>query len=344
MPVEKPVASAPPPGAPAVADAGGAAFDLALEEVPSGRWSGAQGNTPMSVGRIWGASGHVFVVGNGVILHSADRGLHWLATAGPAGWPGVWGSSIDDVYVGGSTVVRSTDRGQTWTPVAAVEGSVTSVWGSGPEDVYVVGKGKSPFVARTRDHGRTWTTQRPSTDADWLYAVAGRGPDDVWIAGKGSKKDPKSSIGYHTTAILVRSTDGGRSWKSVTPAKSAMTDNEEIRNLCFSGSGTLFASYSYGVFTTADHGKSWSFAVDGGGEILGLGCFGREILVGARNRNFRHSVDEGATWTSDDLDRVWRDPALFTLQAMFVADTGEVYVGGEAYNRSGGGTLVRRAP
>jgi hypothetical protein len=166
----------------------------------------------------------------------------------------------------------------------------------------------------------------------------------VWLAGQRKVTDPKSRIGYHTTAVLVRTTDGGKSGKAASVATTRMTDNEEIRNLCFTASGALFASYSYGVFVTRDEGKTWSRSVDAGGEILGLGCSGQELLVGARNRNFRHSVDEGATWTSNDLDGVWKEPQLFTLQAMFVADTGETYVGGEAYNRHGAGTLVRRAP
>jgi len=124
-------ASSPVPAAP-TSDAAGPAFDLTLDGSTPGAWSGAQGNTSMSVSRIWGAAGHVFAVGSGVILHSADRGLHWTAAPGPTGWPAVWGSSIDDVYVGGATVVRSTDRGQTWTPVATPAGSVTALWGQRP--------------------------------------------------------------------------------------------------------------------------------------------------------------------------------------------------------------------
>jgi hypothetical protein len=318
-------------------------FALVLAETPEGKWSGVHSNAPVSITGIWGAGGHVFAVGSGTILHSADRGLHWTSAPGPSGWVAVWGSSLDDVYIAGDAIVRSTDRGATWTAVTAAPASVDALWGSGPDDVYAVAN-SPPIVVRSRDHGKTWKKLTVPVSADWLYDVAGTGPRDVWVAGKGKVDDRRSPLGYHTTAVLARSTDGGTTWKKVLPTSTGMTDNEEIRNLCFSASGLLFASYSYGVFSSGDSGASWRFAVGGGGEILGLGCSGREILVGARNRNFRHSSDDGATWTSNDLDSVWIDPALITLQATFVADGGEAYVGGESYKERGKGTLLRRGP
>jgi hypothetical protein len=331
-------ASAPRDAPSAALDAGSAAADLVLADGPPTTWSGARGNALAAITGIWGTGDHVFAVGSGFILHSADRGLRWTRTPGPTGWVTVWGSSVDDVYVGGDATIRSVDRGTTWTATSRPRGSVASIWGSGPTDVYAVSDGASPLVSHTADHGETWTPVAVGLKASWLHAIAGSGPKVVWVAGTGEVHDPRSPIGYHTTALLARSADGGKTWKSVAVAKPGTTDNEEIRNLCFTASGMLVASYSYSVHGTVDEGRTWKQLVVPGTEVLGLACSGREILVGARNRTFRRSDDEGATWTSNDLDAVWSsDRALIALQAMFVSDSGQAYVGGE------GGTLLRRA-
>lgn len=350
-PPPAPPAEAAP--APAAASAPETPTDITSLDGPPGTWVGAQGNTAFSVVGIWGASGHVFAVGPGVVLHSSDRGVHWSTWRSPSTWAAVWGSSVDDVYVAGDTVWHSVDRGATWTPSTTPAGNVSSLWGSGPGDVWVAGNEAAPgrgdpgepFVAVTRDHGKTWQPVHPRLpQGAWLNSVSGTGPNDVWVAGSAHVKDPKSGIGYHTVPVLVRSTDRGKMWKAVQPAATGMTDNEEIRNVCFTASGMLVASYAYGVFTSKDAGKTWTSAMPVGTEIVGLTCSGQTILVGARNCNFRRSTDEGAHWTSDDLAPLWPKPVFFTLQAAFVADTGEEYVGGEAYNRHGGGTLLRRAP
>jgi hypothetical protein len=314
------------------------AADLVLAPASPGAWSGAHGNAPASITGIWGTGGVVFAVGSGTILRSTDRGLHWAASPGPLDWPAVWGSSVDDVYVGGKEVVHSTDRGATWTPTAPLPGSAYAIWGSGPDEVFAVGGGDAPFIVQSRDHGKSWQALTSGVRTGWFYDVLGAGKGEVLVAGK---KDGAN----HTSAELLSSTDGGKHWTSLPVARPKMTDNEEIRNLCFSASGTLYASMSYAVYATRDRGRTWKLAADVGTEVIGLGCFGREILIGGRNRRFRRSADDGQTWSEADLDGVWgADRALISLQAMFVAETGEAYVGGEAYNLAGHGTLLRRAP
>jgi photosystem II stability/assembly factor-like uncharacterized protein len=233
--------------------------------------------------------------------------------------------------------MRSTDQGASWAKAAPLPGPAHAIWGSGPEDVYAVGGGTAPFIAHTKDHGKTWRILAHGLKEGWFHAVTGRGPGDVLVAGKGHEQG-------HTTAVLLRSTDGGKRWAAVPVAKPGMTDNEEIRNLCFSSSGTLYASMSYAVYTTRDLGKNWRLAVGVGTEVLGMRCFGADVYVGGRNRKMLHSPDDGRTWDEHELDRVWTDPALISIQSMFVAETGEVYIGGESYASGGGGTLLRRAP
>jgi hypothetical protein len=319
--------------------------DLTLADAPSGRWSGAEGNAAVAITSIWGTGDDVYAAGNDSVLRSHDRGRHWLASRGPTGHPTLWGSSADDVYIAGATVLHSTDRGATWTQTAAPPASTTGIWGSGPDDVYVIGSTPNGFIARTQDRGKTWKLLETLQNT-WLFAVAGTGPRDVWVAGHGD-------AGGHTAAVLKRSTDGGASWKNVKLAKPGDTTNEEIRNLCFGPSGTLYASYSYSVWSTADQGRTWARATVPTwpmhadrlpAEVIGLACGGRQVLAGGRNRSFSMTTDGGTTWSATDLDAVWTQPALITLQAMFVAPTGETYLGAEGASGGGGGTLLRRTP
>jgi photosystem II stability/assembly factor-like uncharacterized protein len=287
----------------------------------------------------------VLAAGSGALLLSNDRGAHWNKVADFDGAT-AWGSSIDDVFVGGAGVLHSTDHGKTFAKLNFPTNGVMAIWGSDASDVYAVtldSGASGGQVMHTEDHGQTWKDLQAGLKAK-LYAIAGTGPLDVWVAGQGRVTDTKSPLGYHTSAVLAHSVDRGKTWKSVPAAKPGMTENEEIRRLCFTAAGMLVASYSYSVYGTADAGKTWKSLSDVGAEVIGLACHDREILVGARNRNFRRSLDEGATWSAKDLDSVFKDPALITLQAAYVADTGEEYVGGEAYNRQGAGTLLRRAP
>jgi photosystem II stability/assembly factor-like uncharacterized protein len=333
-----------PPRSPSVALAAAApTVALTLAPAPPGGWSGTHGNSRASVTGIWGASGHVFAVGTDIILHSTDRGLHWSSTPGPrADWTAIWGASIDDIYVGGQPIVRSTDRGATWAEAAPLPGAAHAIWGSGPDDVYAVGGasgvggGSSPFIARTTDHGRTWSVLPHDVKSGWFYDVVGTGPGEVLVSGLSRGKE-------HTSAVLLRSTDGGRRWTHLPVAEPRMVDNEQIRSLCFSTSGTLYASMARALYATQDWGKTWNLAADVGAEVLGLGCFGREIFVGGRDRRFLYSRDHGKTWDPREIERYWTEAAMISFQSMFVAETGETYVGSETPSWRGSGTLLRRA-
>lgn len=317
--------------------------EVTLAAAPPGGWSGTHGNSRASVTGVWGASGHVFAVGTDIILHSTDRGLHWSSTPGPrADWTAIWGASIDDIYVGGEPIVRSTDRGATWAKTAPLPGAAYAIWGSGPDDVYAVGGvarasgGSAPFIARTTDHGETWSVLPHDVKSGWFYAVVGAGQGEVLVSGLSRGKE-------HTSAVLLRSIDDGKKWTHLPVAEPRMVENEQIRSLCFSTSGTLYASMARALYATQDRGKTWNLAADVGAEVVGLGCFGREIFVGGRERRFLYSRDDGKTWDTREIERYWTEPAMISFQAMFVAETGETYVGCETPSWKGSGTLLRRA-
>ena len=302
---------------------------LTLDTVAPGEWSGSHANAPVAASGLWGDASSVFAVGNGTILRSTDRGVHWTTTRGPSDYPVVWGASIDDIYVGGATVVRSTDRGTTWVPAEALPGSVYGLWGSGADDVWAVG-GSPAFVAHTSNHGATWTEVKlPGKPLEWVYDVSGAA-SDVWIVGK-----RRGAKGVESAIFL--STNRGKAFTELAPPKPGMTDNEQSRKVCVTPSGATFLAMSYSLYATRDKGKTWKLATPiNNSEVLSLACRDRQIVVGGRNHALFVSKDDGASF---------RTVSLEAPQAAFIAPGGEVFVALESYDQGKGkGTLLRREP
>jgi photosystem II stability/assembly factor-like uncharacterized protein len=318
---------------------------VTLDPAPSGAFSGAAGNAPGGITGIWGVGPYVFASGPGMILRSEDGGLHFTRTTGPGDWASVWGASEDDVYVAGDGAVRSTDRGKTWSRVGRLPGYAYGLWGSGPDDVYVVGGGNHPFVARSTDHGATWVELPTPISSGWLYGVTGTGPREILVVGKGRVDAPGARQDLPpTAAVFLRSTDSGRHWSRIPPFKPGTTEFEESRGACFTRKG-LFAASSYALYFTPDLGRTWKEATPVGAEVLALACRGDDVIVGGRNRKLFLSRDGGKTWTSDPLGGLWTAPSLSSVQAAFVGEKGEVFVGFEGlYDKSRRGSLFRRSP
>lgn len=337
-PVE--IVIAPPPSSATVEPT---EVDVTITPGPAGSFGGAAGNAPHGLTGVWGAGNHVFAVGPGMILRSADRGLHFQRSVGPGGAPSVWGASADDVYVAGNRVVRSTDRGATWSDVGPLPGVAKSIWGSGPEDVYVVGgEDEHPFIARSIDHGATWVDLE-SPFSGLIQGVTGSGPHELLVVGLGSLKGSPWDPSRSSSSVFLRSTDSGRQWTSLPSFPSGLSF-AAVHRACFSAKG-LFAATTYDLYFTPDLGRTWKLATPVGAEVLALACRGDEILVGGRNRKLFTSRDGGATWGADPIGALWTAPSLSSVQAVFVSEGGEAFVGFEGlYDKEQRGSLFRRSP
>ena len=214
-----------------------------------------------------------------------------------------------------------------------------AIGGRDASNVFAVGIG--PFIVHTIDHGRTWQAVTHGITDGTFYDVVSA-PPDLFVTGLRREPSTTSSLGYHTVAVILRSSDGGVSWTSITPPVPGMSENEETRHVCFTSSGKMFVAMSYSVYSSSDRGRTWVNATSVGTEVLGLACSGREILVAARNRKFLDSKDDGATFGEHELDGVLTGRELIALEAAFISNDGAAYVGGEAYTSSGAGTFLRR--
>jgi photosystem II stability/assembly factor-like uncharacterized protein len=140
---------------------------------------------------------------------------------------------------------------------------------------------------------------------------------------------------------LLVTRDHGKNWKRITPPKPT-GDDQSITHVCFAGSGKMFVTTSYKVYTTTNRGKSWEslFTTDSA-EILDFACRGKEIYVAGRGRHFHHSIDEGRTWNDGELNPVFTGKAMASVQAVHVTERGEAFAGGEGEYSDHSGSLFR---
>jgi sialidase-1 len=233
--------------------------------------------------------------------------------------------------------VRSTDGGKTWGPVQVVadtpwddrdphicplrDGTLLVNWFT-----YYAGsptarpgdgvRYKEIWLARSTDGGRTWSEPelipctanahygvsapvRPMPDGTLLMPIYREMPDPlrVW-------------------SLVIRSTDGGRTWSDPVPVDADNDDNDEpdiVRRrdgslLCVMrsnrGDCTMWRSVS------RDGGKSWSRSVPIGfpGHAPYLLRTSRGILLVAHRlpgTSLHYSLDEGETWSANvEVDTV----------------------------------------
>ncbi|MHB8509929.1 MAG: WD40/YVTN/BNR-like repeat-containing protein [Candidatus Dormibacteria bacterium] len=148
-----------------------------------------------------------YVMGKGVYV-SQDQGQNWslrggqgLSLMGPMlvlpGANGVLGLDMQ----GG--LVRSTDSGISWRPVGA--GLMVSWIAADPADAsHLIALGTT--LEQSHDGGVTWSAV-PGTLPSGVAAIAiGAGPGAPWYAGSLSNQ----------RAVILRSTDVGKTWQVVT--------------------------------------------------------------------------------------------------------------------------------
>ncbi|MFO0550704.1 MAG: hypothetical protein U0271_20080 [Polyangiaceae bacterium] len=238
---------------------------------------------------MWGANDLVLAVGlRGTILRSTDRGATFVQVeSGTTTFlTSVWGDGRGTIFVGGqNALLRSTDWGQSFADLGFVGEEYASIWGDGKGEVLVTSERGSLY--RSVDNGAHWETTSLSMAKPEGGTVFLRG---VWQADNGS-------ITVAAEDSLVRSTDGGRTYKrQISPAK---TNIEAIWGL---GSELYLLERAGALWRSADGGQSFEKTASFPGQASGL--FGLPRGAGLDLYALGYG---GEIWRSIDRGKTWRD-------------------------------------
>lgn len=182
----------------------------------------------------------------GVILHTSDGGLTWMAqrSGTTSDLKAVTCASTAVAWAVGmsGTVVHTTDGGTTWSAQGAGTGAnLYAVACAGTASAWAVGSGG--VITHTGD-GDTWTTQTSNTGA-LLHGVACYGALDAWAVGSG---------------VIRHTSDGGSTWSVQTP----QTPGIVFEAVACSDTLDAWAVGDAGAIErTTDGGVTWTDAASG---------------------------------------------------------------------------------
>lgn len=223
------------------------------------------------------------------LLRSIDRGRTWesVATEVNAFRLTVHPTDPDRLHAGWlqsgawAAPAESRDGGRTWTHAYVAEGTVAFTFAHDPHRSGVIWAATSVGPWRSRDDGATWT-HASGLDALFIpiaYHSSPRPPALHSIGGIAvDPHDPARILGWTCDAV-IRSTDGGRSWK-------------------YAHDGLSICSSRDGLWRPGCPSKGWDSPVCSGGprslafdpEVPGL------VYVTTANGPYR-STDGGLTWS-----------------------------------------------
>jgi photosystem II stability/assembly factor-like uncharacterized protein len=198
------------------------------------------------------------------VVRSRDGGRHWTEIAksrmhatGPSisflnektGW--ISGESMD----ASEWILRTDDAGSHWRKLSEhfIQGMefITPLVGVGSEF-----DGNTSEFAKTTDGGRTWH-RSAVPDVKFISRIVFITPEIGWIAGTNALSDDLNG----RVAYVLRTVDGGRSWKSCQiPSENRVADIQDLFFLNASDGWLItwhFNNEGTHLFRTTDGGRTW---------------------------------------------------------------------------------------
>jgi photosystem II stability/assembly factor-like uncharacterized protein len=194
------------------------------------------------------------------------------------------------------------------TPSGALQSRLSSVYCSSTENCLAIGQ---QYAATTSDFGRTWTSHRILHGG----AIAGTmacPTSHVCIAvGSSAEETPK----YDSTpqrAVVLRTTDGGRTWRRDPPLPKDVGGLKDIscltKTYCLTV-GTSENASSGVALTTTNLGRSWRrLNLPTRAEPEFVICFTRRACVAAGGTT--DGVNENRILTTDNGGSTWTQHSL----------------------------------
>jgi hypothetical protein len=250
-----------------------------------------------------------------LLVHPASPSTIYVAAA----------EVLDDEYRDG--VWKSTDAGETWS--LTIESIYASVLAAGPMDASTVFAGSGASIYKTTDAGATWSGA--NSLAGWIASLVihPREPTIAYAGGEGY-----DYWGLQAGSV-VQTTDGGDSWRGVTPNAIEGVSAVAIDSL---DSSTVYigtAPYLYSdsqtqtdVMRSEDGGVTWTSA--------GAGIRGKTIEVLAVDPKVSGTLYAGTSaglYRSRDAGRSWLPfgrQLAGTISSLSVIDEGRRLYAGTA--------------
>ncbi|HET6352248.1 MAG TPA: hypothetical protein VFG89_08980 [Coriobacteriia bacterium] len=270
-----------------------------------------------------------------------DKTNGWVLSAGDY-------KAKDGYWYNASRLYRTTDGGATWTKLWTRRASVAEFQFVSPtRGWFVLGR----TVYRSTNGGVTLKNQHADKailapkKLAWLQGLRFVDANNGWACG--------GYIGGWTKPILLRTRNGGKTWKR---AKFGLVGG--VNDVWFVNRSVGYA-IAKGLYKTTNAGKSWhriKYAKSQGYDLIqGFGTTGVR-LVGGKPRvtdgpsNVTTVVwtsrDGGATWTSVDLDTAYTGGTVADASAMWFIDidTGWIAGGRRDTPESGSQYCILRTP
>lgn len=262
----------------------------------------------------------------GKLQISYDNGRNWQPVASMNYMTDLAFTNSGDIYTAtGDVVYRGRSTGAWSRTNIAVGKSILSLAAADDDEVQT-GSLSYGFMV-SRNNGDTWLN-RSFGLPQFVSSILPESDDHVLVG---------------TNAGVFRTTDGGTSWKQISPE---ITPTIFIYALVKSSSGALYAgTFGEGIYWSTNGGASWSARSSGLGNLFvkGMSVAPDGMLYTATNGGVFRSGDDGASWSAASGGF----SATFFANAVVAMQGGAVVIGtkGGIYRSTdGGGSWAHVSP